>query len=155
MKKSDLIIIISLLILQISCSENKKNDFQKIIFTSAATKPIGPYSQAVYADGFLFISGQIAIDATSGIVDTSNIENQTKKVMQNIKAILEASGMEYKNVVKSTIYITDMNNFATINKIYSDYFTNNFPARETIEVKSLPKNAKIEISMIAYKKIEK
>jgi 2-iminobutanoate/2-iminopropanoate deaminase len=135
-----------------SCKENKKDDdSKKIIFTADAPKPIGPYSQAVLADDFLYISGQLAIDPATGKLDTTDITSQTKRVMENLNAILKAAGMDFTNVVKTTIFITDMSSFAKINDIYSGYFKADPPARETVQVAKLPKNGTIEISMIAYK----
>ena len=130
---------------------NSKEVSKKTITTPDAPKPIVPYSQAVYANGFLFISGQIAIDPVTGKLDSTDFASQTKKVMENLKAIFKASDMNFNNVIKTTIYITDMSKFAAINNIYSQYFKDNFPARETVQVNKLPKNASLEISMVAFK----
>jgi 2-iminobutanoate/2-iminopropanoate deaminase len=130
---------------------NRLSAAKRIITTSEAPKPIGPYSQAVSTNGFLFISGQIAIDPVSGKMDTADISRQTRRVMENINAIIKASDMDFTNVIKTTIYITDMSKFAIINDIYAKYFKDNFPARETVQVAKLPKNAGIEISMVAFK----
>ena len=124
---------------------------RKIIFTSEAPKPIGPYSQAIKVNGFLYVSGQIAIDPATGKMDTTDIISQTKRVMENLKAILKASGMDFANVVKTSIYMTDISKFAKVNEIYGGYFKDNFPARETVQIGKLPKNAGIEISMTAFK----
>lgn len=123
---------------------------KKIINTQDAPAPIGPYNQAVLAGNTLYISGQIAINPVDGKLDTSSIENETEQVMRNLKAVLQAAGMNFENVVKSSIFISDMNNFANINSVYSKYFNEETaPARETVEVSNLPKFVNVEISMIA------
>ena len=123
---------------------------KKIIFTENAPAPIGPYNQAVLAGNTLYTSGQIAINPKSGELIIATIEEETQQVMQNMKAVLEAAGMNFENVVKSTIFITNMNDFAIINTVYGSYFNEKTaPARETVQVASLPKNVNIEISMIA------
>ena len=123
---------------------------KKIIFTENAPEPIGPYNQAVLKGNTLYTSGQIAINPATGELVTSNIEAETKQVMENMKAVLEAAGMKFENVVKSTIFIMNMNDFGTINAVYSSYFDEKTaPARETVQVAGLPKNLNIEISMIA------
>jgi len=123
---------------------------KKIIFTEKAPAPIGPYNQAVLVENMLYTSGQIAINPEDGTIVTSSIEAETKQVMENVKAILEAAGMTFENVVKSTIFIMNMNDFATINTIYGSYFNEKTaPARETVQVACLPKNVNIEISVIA------
>jgi 2-iminobutanoate/2-iminopropanoate deaminase len=123
---------------------------KKIIFTEKAPAPIGPYNQAVIAGNTLYTSGQIAIDPATGDLVTSNIEAETTQVMENMKAVLEAAGMTFDNVVKSTIFIMNMNDFGTINSIYGSYFNEKIaPARETVQVACLPKNVNVEISMIA------
>ena len=125
---------------------------KKIIFTEKAPAPIGPYNQAVLADNTLYISGQVAfIPGTDNLI-LDNIEVETEQVMQNLKAILEAANMTFENVVKSTIFIMNMGDFARINSVYGKYFNEaTAPARETIQVATLPKNVNIEISMIAVK----
>ena len=123
----------------------------KIIFTEKAPKPIGPYSQAVMKGNALFVSGQVAIVPATGELDTSNIENETKQVMENIKAILSAAKMEMSDVAKATIFLSDMNNFERMNAVYGSYFQKDPPARETVQVSALPKNANVEISVIAIK----
>ncbi|MFB9076440.1 RidA family protein [Flavobacterium procerum] len=123
---------------------------KKIIFTEKAPAPIGPYNQAVLTGNTLYASGQIAINPTSGEIITDNINDETHQVMQNIAAILEAAGMTFENVVKSTIFIMDMNNFGAINTVYGSYFNEKTaPARETVQVACLPKNVNVEISIIA------
>jgi 2-iminobutanoate/2-iminopropanoate deaminase len=123
---------------------------KKIIFTENAPAPIGPYNQAVLKGNTLYTSGQIAIHPKTGEMVTANIEEETQQVMQNMKAVLEAAGMTFENVVKATIFITNMNDFGSINTIYGSYFNEKTaPARETVQVACLPKNVNVEISMIA------
>lgn len=122
---------------------------KKIITTKDAPAPIGPYSQAVEANGFLFVSGQIGLDPASGNMDQKSIEEETKQVLENIRAILTAAGLDFTDVVKSTIYLTDLNNFSEVNKVYGSYFESKYPARETVQVDRLPKDARVEISVIA------
>lgn len=125
---------------------------KKIIQTKDAPAPIGPYNQAVLSGNTLYISGQIAINPVSGELELSNIEDETEQVMRNLRAILGAAEMSFENVVKSSIFISDMNNFAKINAVYSKYFEESTaPARETVEVANLPKFVNVEISMIAVK----
>lgn len=122
---------------------------KKIINTTNAPAPIGPYSQAVIAGNFLFLSGQIAINPVDGVLITANIEEETHQVMRNIKAVLIEAGINFENVVKTTIFLSDMGTFAKVNEIYGQYFTANFPARETVQVSVLPKNVNVEISVTA------
>ena len=123
---------------------------KKIIFTENAPAPIGPYNQAILKNNTLFISGQIPINPATGEVITASIEAETIQVMENLKAVLEASGMTFKQVVKATIFITNMNDFARINEVYGSYLNEKTaPARETVQVACLPKNVNVEISMIA------
>jgi len=126
---------------------------KQIIFTENAPAPIGPYSQAVLInERTLYTSGQIALDPKTGELITSSIEVETKQVMENMKAVLEAAGMTFENVVKTTIFISDMNDFAKINGVYGAYFNEKTaPARETVQVACLPKNVNVEVSMIAEK----
>jgi len=120
-----------------------------IIETAEAPAPIGPYSQAVSTGPLLYVSGQIALDAQTGTLKTESVETETQKVMENIGAILKAKGMTYKNIVKTTIFLRDMNDFALVNQYYGSYFESEFPARETVEVSRLPKDVNVEISVIA------
>jgi 2-iminobutanoate/2-iminopropanoate deaminase len=120
-----------------------------IINTELAPAPIGPYSQAVKAGGFLFISGQVAIDPATNTIIAKTIEEETEQVMKNLLAILTLAGMNFNQVVKTTIFLSDMSLFTTVNEIYGKNFTGDFPARETVAVKGLPKNVNVEISMIA------
>jgi 2-iminobutanoate/2-iminopropanoate deaminase len=122
---------------------------KKIINTTNAPAPIGPYSQAVLKNGTLYVSGQIAINPATGKLELSDIKTETKMVMENLKAILTEAGMDFSNILKCSIFISDMNNFAQINEVYGSYFDNDFPARETVEVSVLPKNVNVEISAIA------
>ncbi|WDF55199.1 RidA family protein [Mucilaginibacter sp. KACC 22063] len=120
-----------------------------IINTSNAPAPIGPYSQAVVAGNLLFVSGQIALDAKTGELVLDDITTETKKVMENLKAILTEAGTDFTSIVKTTIFLKDMGNFATVNEVYGSYFTEKFPARETVQAAALPKNVNVEISVIA------
>lgn len=123
-----------------------------IITTSKAPSPIGPYNQAVLVNNTLFTSGQIAIEPVSGNLILDNIKIETKQVMENLKAVLKEAAMTFENVVKTSIFIADMNDFSMINDIYGSYFNNDTaPARETVQVACLPKNVNVEISMIAVK----
>ncbi|HCF04337.1 RidA family protein [Flavobacterium sp.] len=123
---------------------------KKILFTDKAPAPIGPYNQAVLSGNTLYTSGQIAIDPATGDLVLDSIEIETKQVMENMKAVLESAGMTFENVVKSTIFISNMNDFASINSVYGSYFIEKTaPARETVQVACLPKNVNVEISMIA------
>ncbi len=122
---------------------------KKIIKTTNAPDPIGPYNQAVLLGNLLFISGQVAINPASGNVENSGIIEETNLVMQNLKAILSEAGMDFSNTVKTTIFLSDMSLFTSVNEVYGKYFTTDFPARETVAVKGLPKNVNVEISMIA------
>lgn len=119
------------------------------IHTHDAPAAIGPYSQAVRVGDLIFVSGQIPIDPATGNLVDGDIEIQTHRVMKNIKAILEASGCDFTDIVKSSIFIADMNDFSRVNEVYATYFNGYFPARETVQVSRLPKDARIEISVIA------
>jgi 2-iminobutanoate/2-iminopropanoate deaminase len=122
-----------------------------IINTSNAPAPIGPYSQAIQTGNMLFISGQICIDPATGSLKNKDVREETHQVMHNLKAILQEGGLDFSNVVKTTIFITDMNRFAEVNEVYGKYFMDKFPARETVQVSALPKFVNVEISMIAEK----
>lgn len=123
---------------------------KKIIETTSAPAPIGPYSQAVLAGNMLFVSGQIALDAESGNLITDDVEKETRKVLANIEAVLKQANAQWSNVIKSSIFLKDMNDFAIVNRIYGEVFTGNYPARETVQVSRLPKDVNVEISVIAY-----
>lgn len=122
---------------------------KKIIFTPEAPAPIGPYSQAVMSGNTLYISGQIAINPVTNELVTGDLVAETEMVLNNLNAVLKAAGMTKENVVKCSIFISDMGNFGKINEVYGKYFDNNPPARETVEVSCLPKNVNVEISAIA------
>jgi len=122
-----------------------------VINTVNAPAPIGPYNQAIIAGDFIFVSGQVAIDAATGGLVLDDIKTETTKVMENIKAILTEAGIGFGHIVKTTIFLTDMQNFAQVNEVYGSYFTDKFPARETVAVAGLPKNVNVEISVTALK----
>ena len=123
---------------------------KEIVKSAQAPEPIGPYSQAVKAGGFLFLSGQIALVPGTSELITSGITEETKQVMENLKAVLTEAGSDFSAVVKTSIFLKDMNSFAEVNAEYGKYFEKDFPARETVAVKTLPKDVNVEISMIAY-----
>ncbi len=123
-----------------------------IINTKNAPAPIGPYSQAVLKGSLLFTSGQIALDPATGELKTETIQMETTLVMENLKAVLTEAGMTFEDIIKSTIFLSNMDNFTEVNKVYGSYFNEvNAPARETVEVSKLPKNVNVEISVIASK----
>jgi len=122
---------------------------KEIIQSSKVPAPIGPYSQAVIANGFLFASGQIAFNPANGELVLTDIQSETRQVMENIKAILDEAKLSFAHVVKTSIFLSDMQLFAQVNEVYSNYFTGQFPARETVAVKTLPRNANIEVSITA------
>ena len=122
---------------------------KSIINTNQAPAPIGPYNQAIQSGNLLFISGQICIEPATGELKKKDLQEETHQVMHNLKAILQAAGMNFSNVVKTTIFLTDMNRFTDVNEIYGKYFDGNFPARETVQVSALPRFVNVEISMIA------
>lgn len=122
-----------------------------IIKTDKAPAPIGPYNQAILAGNMLFVSGQIALDPVSNQLVLDDIETEARLVMNNIQSILEEASFSFEDVVKSTIFLSDMSTFAKVNEVYGSFFTGNYPARETVQVSVLPKNVNVEISVIAYK----
>lgn len=124
---------------------------KQIVLSTDAPAPIGPYSQAVAAGPFLFCSGQISLDAKTNTVNLGSVAEQTEKVMQNISAVLKAGGCGFENIVKTTIFLTDMNDFGTVNEIYGKYFPKDPPARSTVAVAGLPKGVKVEVEVLAYK----
>jgi endoribonuclease L-PSP, putative len=126
---------------------------KQIINTSKAPAPIGPYNQAVLAGNMLFISGQVALKPGTGELANADIIEETHQVMKNLKAILAEADLDFNAVVKTTIFLSDMELFGQVNEIYGKYFDGDFPARETVAVKGLPKNVNVEISMIAISKI--
>jgi len=122
---------------------------KNFIYTSNAPDPIGPYSQAVQVGGMLFISGQVAMKPGTSELITDNIQTETQQVMNNLNAILMEAGLSFANVIKTTIFLKDMSLFTSVNEVYSKFFETDFPARETVAVKGLPKDVNVEISMIA------
>lgn len=135
----------------ISIIVTKYPHMKTIINTSNAPTPIGPYNQAVLAGGFLFLSGQIAINPASAELVLSSVSEETHQVMRNIKSVLLEASYDFSDVVKTTIFLADMELFAAVNEVYGTYFESNFPARETVAVKGLPKGVNVEISMTAFK----
>lgn len=124
---------------------------KEILYSKNAPNPIGPYSQAIKYGDFLFISGQIAINPETNEMVVGNIEDETRQVMENIKAIIIDAKFKMENILKTTIFLTDLNDFEVVNKIYSEYFKGAYPARETVQVSKLPRGAKVEISVIVGK----
>ena len=122
---------------------------KQVILTDRGPKPIGPYSQAVRSNGFLFVSGQVALDPKSGEFVGTDIRQQTERVLDNLKAILEAAGVSLHHVVKTTVFLKDMNDFTAMNETYARYFTAAPPARSTVQAARLPKDALVEIDLIA------
>jgi 2-iminobutanoate/2-iminopropanoate deaminase len=142
--------IILILIFVITCGFAQTTEKQ-VIQSNDAPKAIGPYSQAILAGNTLYVSGQIAIIPETGKMDTLTIETEIRRVLSNLGAVLKEAGMSYDNVVKATIYTTDLKNFKLINTIYGEYFKEKQPARETVQVAGLPAGARVEISAIAVK----
>lgn len=135
----------------LSCTQKTDSMSKTIISTSKAPAAIGPYSQAVLVGNTLYCSGQIALVPETGNLDTSNIENETRQVMKNIGEVLAAANMDYSNIVKASIFMADMNQYAAINAVYAEYFQAEPPAREAVQVSRLPKDVNVEISVIAVK----
>ncbi|MEJ7736075.1 MAG: RidA family protein [Chitinophagaceae bacterium] len=123
---------------------------KKIIKTPNAPDPIGPYSQAVLFGDMLYMAGQIPVNPLTGSIEATDVAGETQQVMQNLKAVLAEAGLDFSHVVKTTIFLSDMSLFSAVNEVYGGYFTTDFPARETVAVKGLPKNVNVEISMIAH-----
>ncbi len=126
---------------------------KQVINTEKAPSPIGPYSQAVRANGFVFLSGQVAFVPETGELEQSSVEAETHQVMKNIAAVLSEAKISFEHVVKTTIFLSDMSLFAQVNAVYGTYFTGDFPARETVAVKGLPRGVNVEISMTAVEKL--
>jgi 2-iminobutanoate/2-iminopropanoate deaminase len=122
-----------------------------VINTTNAPEPIGPYNQAIIAGGLIFVSGQIPLDHTNGNLITDDVTAATKLVLNHIKSILNAAGADFSHIVKTSIFLKDMGDFAKVNEVYGTYFTTDFPARETVQVAALPKGVQVEISVIAVK----
>jgi len=128
------------------------SSFSKSVITTAqAPAPIGPYNQAIQVGPMLFISGQICLNPATGELKNKDVQEETHQVMHNLKNILQAAGMDFSHVVKTSIFLTDMNQFSAVNEVYGKYFVRDFPARETVQVAALPKFVSVEISMIAVK----
>jgi 2-iminobutanoate/2-iminopropanoate deaminase len=124
---------------------------KQIINTPNAPAPIGPYSQAILINDTLYISGQVCIDAETGALKNSNVQEEARQVMHNLKAILTEAGMSFSNVIKTSIFLTDMHRFGEVNEVYGSFFEGDFPVRETVQVSALPKFVNVEISMIAVR----
>lgn len=122
---------------------------KEVILTERGPKPIGPYSQAIRANGFLFASGQVALDPLTGVFAGPDVRQQTNRVLENLKAILEAAGVTLHHVVKTTVFLKDMDDFAAMNEVYAQYFTSAPPARSTVQAARLPKDALVEIDVVA------
>jgi 2-iminobutanoate/2-iminopropanoate deaminase len=122
---------------------------KEVILTDRGPKPIGPYSQAVRANGFLHVSGQVALDPKTGEMTGADIRQQTERTLENVKGILEAAGSNLPHIVKTTVFLKDMNDFAAMNEVYAKYFASAPPARSTVQVSRLPKDALVEIEVIA------
>jgi 2-iminobutanoate/2-iminopropanoate deaminase len=142
----------ALLKLQASGNAGGKEDMRQEVKTDKAPKAIGPYSQGVIANGFVFCSGQIAFDPASGEVNTGPVEEQARLVLKNVGAVLEAAGSSFDRVVKTTIFLQDMNDFTKVNQVYAEFFKSPFPARATVQVARLPRDARVEIEAIALVK---
>lgn len=140
-------------LLYLNFSGKKERDQQyDAVSTDKAPKPIGPYSQAIRKGNALFVSGQVAIDPQTGKADTADRKTEARRVLENIKAIVEASGLRMNDIAKTTIYLTDLSDFSTVNDVYASYFSAGlYPARETVQVAALPKGFHVEISVIATK----
>jgi len=141
-----------ILICLISFNNYSQSNMKKVINSKNAPEPVGPYNQAILIDGTLYLSGQIALDPKSIKMDNSSIESETIRVLNNIEAVLKEASYDFSDIIKTTIFLTNMEDFNVVNEIYGKRFEKEFaPARETVEVSGLPKNAKIEISIIAKK----
>ncbi len=125
---------------------------KKIIYSEKAPKAIGPYSQAVKIENFLFLSGQIGLNPKTNKLENENLQSELEQIMKNITSILNEDNMTIENIIKTSVFMKDLNSFSDFNNIYKSFFKEKFPARETIEVSKLPMDARIEISIIAYKK---
>lgn len=150
MRKTILYLISAILITVVIFSFADKTPTREIILTDKAPKPIGPYSQAIKVGNTLYVAGQVGF-TLEGKLDTSSVDNECKQALNNVKAIVEAAGMNMQQVVKATLYVTDLKNFSKINEVYGTYFPQNPPARETVQVAALPKGARFEISVVAVK----
>ena len=154
MKRREALIIfggLSLIYSNLFFCKERKPLMKKEIKTDKAPKAIGPYSQAIEANGFVFVSGQIAIDPISGELSTGSVEEQTQQVLINIKSVLEAAGSSLDKVVKCTVFLQDMNDYPALNAVYGEFFTEPYPACAAVQVARLPKDVKVEIEAIAVK----
>jgi len=152
MKRRDVLIALgstALLASQILPACKRSKEMKKEVKTDKAPQAIGPYSQGIVANGFIFCSGQIPIVPQTGELNTGSIEDQTRQVLKNVSAVLEAAGTSLDNVVKATVFLQDMNDFAAMNKVYAEFFKTPFPARAAVQVARLPKDVKVEIEVIA------
>jgi len=122
---------------------------KNVVTTDRGPKPIGPYSQAIKANGFIYLSGQVALDPKGGELVAADIRQQTERTLENVKGILEAAGVSFHHVIKTTVFLKDMNDFSAMNEVYARYFTSAPPARSTVQVSRLPKDALVEIEVIA------
>jgi 2-iminobutanoate/2-iminopropanoate deaminase len=136
---------------QLFANQTRSESMKKVIKTEKAPQAIGPYSQAIDANGMIFASGQIPIDPSTGELNTGSIEDQTRLVLNNLKAVLEAGGCTFDNVVKCTVFLEDMNDFSQMNAVYAEFFKPPYPARAAVQVARLPKDVKVEIEAIAVK----
>jgi len=155
MKRRDALIAIgaaALLAPKILSASQRSEEMKKEVKTDKAPQAIGPYSQGIVANGFVFCSGQIPIVPQTGQLDTGGIEDQTRQVLKNVSAVLEAAGTSQDNVVKATVFLQDMNDFAAMNKVYAEFFKKPFPARAAVQVARLPRDVKVEIEVIAILK---
>ncbi len=155
MKRRDALIAIgaaSVLAAKALSASQRSEEMKKEVKTDKAPQAIGPYSQGIVANGFVFCSGQIPIVPQTGQLDTGGIEDQTRQVLKNVSAVLEAAGTSLDNVVKATVFLQDMNDFAAMNKVYAEFFKTPFPARAAVQVARLPRDVKVEIEVIAILK---
>ena len=143
--------LVLVIFISVSCLQ-AQNAMKKEINTEMAPKAVGPYSQGIRVGHTVYLSGQIAIDPETGRMDTLNIENEVHRIMKNIGMVLQAEGLEYSNIVKTTIFAVDLGNYGLINSVYAGYLEKPYPARETVQVSALPKGAHVEISVIACDK---
>lgn len=150
MKRTIFIFISALLVTILVFSFSDKTPEREVILTKNAPQPIGPYSQGIKVGNTLYVAGQVGF-TSEGKLDSSSVENECKQAINNVKAIVEAAGMTMQQVVKATLYVKDLKNFAKINEVYGSYFPQNPPARETVQIAALPKGANFEISVIAVK----
>ena len=144
--------VVAVALLGLSCGEGEEHGFEKqIISTGEAPKAIGPYSQAVKVGPWLFASGQIAIDPATGELVTDDFEREARRVLDNVRAVLKAAGMDYADVVQATVYLSDLSLYGKLNQVYAEYFKSEFPARCAVQVARLPKDVHLEIAVTAYK----